>query len=220
MGYVPIKRTADCPHGCGTYTMNKDGKLRKHGRCDQCDGEPCTGVTPLGRQMKILAAGTSAVARAGMREAVKADATSNDEIASEYNLSDAMIRALHFYATPLKLRLSIAPPTRATDRALAARDLLTLDDVKLTRTGLKLARQLEPLPNTPTPILEHWRKAYALFSEPATSPVTVPALDDLLDQITRYGNMCAKYGRNGDTARAHIDIRRVLAILYREAGRS
>jgi hypothetical protein len=213
MPYKPIKERRPCPRCGGTYTVNEgNGKLRQHldnygGTCSQ---------EPLKRNAVSAASAT--------RGATRVSSTLND-----MDLSPAMVKALHYYAAPLAVRdrvpQSVYIPSMRTRRALLERELIesrsSVDPTRLTKEGERVAAKIEPLEGTPRVVAEHWHASRTLASEPAPSNVVVPSLTRLMDQIARYGQMCARHG--GINANGAVDalvgIRSVLAILYREAGR-
>jgi hypothetical protein len=214
MTYQAKKPLKPCPR-CGVrYTENRDGSLRKH---PWLNDDVCSQVSeplkPERRPRKRVSAAEST------RGATRVSSSVND-----MDLSPAMVKALHYYAAPLAVRQRVPQnvyiPSMRTRRALLERELINVsndDRVNVNHEGGRVARKIEPLAGTPLPILNHWRHAQMLASEPAPSNVVIPSLGDLVLQIMRYGDM------RKDLTNGHVnalgDIRRVLVTLYREAGR-
>jgi hypothetical protein len=208
MAYTPKKATADCPNGCGAYTVNADGYLRKHGTCAR---------VPVGK--------LAAVPAERVRKSTRVDIELlRNQIMKDCELSQAMVRALHYYAAPAAVRDRVPrreQPTSMTHRALVTRHLAAqrTGKTELTKTGAELAAQLEPMPGTPHAIATHWRHSKVMIMDkPMPSNVVVPELADFIKLIKKYGDACA----TGSTAEEELRLRSIVAVLgtlYREAGR-
>lgn len=217
MTYKAKKPVKPCPRCGSPFTINRNGSVRKHPEgpdvCSQVPDEPQR------RPRKRVSAAESRPASVSAR----VPSTVND-----MDLSPAMVRALHYWAAPDAVQRQIPLteyfPSNRTRVALLDRELLdTYGDhdeyIRINAEGLRVARRIEPLKGTPRLIAEHWRAAQTVANTEAAAPssIVLPSKDRLMSAIMYYGEL--RVARSASASSRLNDIRKVLAVLYREAGR-
>lgn len=143
--YVPYAPTRACPHGCGTYATNSDGRLRRHpiggggcaaAKCERAcigDVKPAAALAPVARE----------AAQVGPRA-----------------LSPSCVAGLIYGLAPVSVRICVVLPGPRSLHLLRRYGLIsgvgTL--IRTTQAGREALAKLERIPgDVPEPLRDWYR---------------------------------------------------------------